>query len=41
LAVEANSSSERTTIIKIDTAHVRITQLAPGDYGLDYGEDYS
>jgi hypothetical protein len=41
LAVEANSSSERTTIINIDTALVRITQLAPGDYGLDYGEDYS
>ena len=41
LAVEANSSSERTTIINIDTALVRITQLAPGDYGLDYGKDYS
>lgn len=41
LAVEANSSSERTKIINIDTALVRITQLAPGDYGLDYGEDYS
>jgi len=41
LAVEANSSSERTAIINIDTALVRITQLAPGDYGLDYGEDYS
>lgn len=41
LAVEANSSIERTTIINIDTALVRITQLAPGDYGLDYGEDYS
>lgn len=41
LAVEANSSSERTSIINIDTALVRITQLAPGDYGLDYGEDYS
>lgn len=41
LAVEANNSIERTTIISIDTALVRITQLAPGDYGLDYGEDYS
>ena len=41
LAVEANSSSERTKIINIDTALVRITQIAPGDYGLDYGEDYS
>ena len=40
LAVEANSSSKRTAIINIDTAFVRITQLAPGDYGLDYGEDY-
>lgn len=37
----ANSNTERTAIISIDTTYVRITQLAPGDYGVDYGEDYS
>jgi hypothetical protein len=41
LSVEENRSVERSTIFSIDTALVRITQLAPGDYGLDYGEDYS
>jgi hypothetical protein len=41
LAVEANSSMKRVAIITIDTARVRVTQFAPGDYGLDYGEDYS
>lgn len=41
LKLTANSSTERTAIIYIDTTCVRITQLAPGDYGVDYGEDYS
>lgn len=41
LAVEANSSIERSAVIRIDGAVVRVTQFAPGDYGLDYGEDYS
>ena len=41
LKLTANSSTERTAIIYIDTTYVRITQLAPGDYGVDYGEDYS
>jgi hypothetical protein len=41
LAVEANNSTERSAIIRIDTALVRITQRASGAYGVDYGEDYS
>lgn len=31
----------RVAIFHIDTAVVRITQKAAGDYGIDYGEDYS
>ena len=31
----------RKAIIQIDTAYVRITQRAAGDYGIDYGKDYS
>lgn len=41
LAIEANSTTLRTAMIGIDTARVRIIQFAPGDYGIDYGEDYS
>lgn len=41
LAVEANSSTLRSDIFMIDTAYVMLTQLAPGDYGIDYGKDYS
>ena len=37
----ANSSTERTAIIYIDTTYVRITQRSAGDYSTDYGEDYS
>ena len=40
--VEENTSGEeRVAIFTIDTARVRVRQLAAGDYGLDYGEDYS
>lgn len=41
LAIEANSTTLRKAMIGIDTAFVRVIQFAPGDYGLDYGEDYS
>lgn len=38
---ENNTGSIRDYIIKVDTAIVKITQLASGDYGIDYGKDYS
>lgn len=40
--VLANTTGlNRVARFKIDTAWVRITQRAAGDYGIDYGEDYS
>lgn len=40
--VMANASGqERSAIFKVDTAYVRVTQRAAGDYGIDYGKDYS
>lgn len=42
LAVMENlTGQKRVAIFHIDTAVVRITQKAAGDYGIDYGEDYS
>ena len=38
---ENTSGAPRTADVKIDTALVRITQFIPGDYGIDYGKDYS
>ena len=38
---ENNTGSVRDYLIKVDTALIKITQLAPGDYGIDYGKDYS
>jgi hypothetical protein len=40
-AMENASGKERQAIFRIDTAYVRITQRAAGDYGIDYGKDYS
>jgi hypothetical protein len=34
------SGQERSAIFQIDTAWVRVTQRAAGDYGTDYGKDY-
>ena len=34
-------SYPRTALVKIDGAYVRIVQRAAGDYGTDYGKDYS
>lgn len=39
--MENASGQERSAIFKIDTAYVRVTQRAAGDYGTDYGKDYS
>jgi hypothetical protein len=40
--IMANASGQtRSAIFQIDTAYVRITQRAAGDYGIDYGKDYS
>ena len=40
--IQANTlRSARSTDLKIDTAIVRITQRAAGDYNVDYSEDYS
>ena len=36
-----DSGVERQTIFRIDAANVRLTQKEAGDYGIDYGEDYS
>lgn len=42
LSIQENTSgAPRTADVKIDTAIVRITQFIPGDYGIDYGKDYS
>ena len=42
LNVGANDTGAvRNSIIKVDTAVIKVTQLAPGDYGIDYGKDYS
>jgi hypothetical protein len=41
LYIEENKTLEaREAILNVNEALVRITQLAPGDYGSDYGEDY-
>lgn len=40
-AMENASGQERQAIFRIDTAYVRVTQRAAGDYGIDYGKDYS
>ena len=40
-AMANESGQERSAIFKIDTAYVRVTQRAAGDYGIDYGKDYS
>lgn len=40
-AMENASGQERSAIFKVDTAYVRVTQRAAGDYGIDYGKDYS
>jgi hypothetical protein len=39
--IENASGKERQAIFRIDTAYVRVTQRAAGDYGIDYGKDYS
>lgn len=39
--MENASGQTRSAIFKIDTAYVRVTQRAAGDYGIDYGKDYS
>ena len=39
--MENASGKERQAIFRIDTAYVRVTQRAAGDYGIDYGKDYS
>lgn len=38
---ENTTGQERVAQFKIDTADVRITQRAAGDYGTDYGTDYA
>ena len=38
---ENTSGAERTADVKIDSAIVLITQFSYGDYGIDYGKDYS
>lgn len=38
---ENNTGSNRDYIIRVDTAIVKIMQIAAGDYGIDYGKDYS
>lgn len=38
---ENTSGAARTAEVKIDSAVVRITQFSYGDYGIDYGKDYS
>lgn len=40
-AMENASGVERQALIRVDTAYVRVTQRAAGDYGIDYGKDYS
>jgi hypothetical protein len=40
-AMENASGQERSAIFRIDTAYVRVTQSAAGDYNIDYGTDYS
>ena len=40
-AMKNASGQERSAIVKIDTAYVRVTQKAARDYGIDYGKDYS
>ena len=39
--LENASGQTRSAIFQIDTAYVRITQRTAGDYGTDYGKDYS
>jgi hypothetical protein len=39
--MENASGADRQALIRVDTAYVRITQRAAGDYGIDYGKDYS
>lgn len=39
--MENASGQERSAIFRIDTAYMRITQSAAGDYNIDYGTDYS
>lgn len=39
--MENASGQTRIGIFQIDTAWVRIIQRAAGDYGIDYGQDYS
>jgi hypothetical protein len=39
--MENASGQERSAIFRIDTAYVRVTQSAAGDYNIDYGTDYS
>ena len=42
LFIQENTSGViRTADVKIDSAIVRITQFSSGDYGIDYGKDYS
>lgn len=42
LSVMGNGTGmDREAIFNIDTAAVRVTQRAAGDYNIDYGEDYS
>lgn len=38
---ENDISYSRNALLKIDGAYVRIIQRAAGDYGIDYGKDYS
>jgi hypothetical protein len=39
--MENASGVNRIAIFQIDTAWVRVRQSAAGDYGIDYGQDYS
>ena len=39
--MENVSGQERSAIFRIDTAYMRVTQSAAGDYNIDYGTDYS
>lgn len=36
-----DTTAPRTAVLSIDGAYVRIVQRAAGDYGTDYGKDYS
>lgn len=36
-----DTGANRTTIIEVDTALVKVEQIIAGDYGIDYGFDYS